>query len=337
MDAATCRSAIRINWILIGVAALLLAFAAHAAGFDWHVRSLFPVIGLNAAILGFALVLGLRGLDAYAHLFHAIAQIAYCSMVGSLLSVVLASTDAPVRDTGLIMLDRWIGFDWKTMIGAVAEWPRFTRLLNYSYASLAYQPLPLLLLLAVAGRVPRANILALAWTITLAITIMIFPFVPALGGYLHYGIPRGDVPEVQIAAAWLYVDVFEGARSGALRMLGSGTLDGVITFPSFHAAAAVLLAWGFYGIPWLRWPGVGLNALMVASTPVIGGHYLVDTLAGIAVAALGILVARQIVFRSLARVHAVPAFGTRMPRSRTGGVDPDELQGKPRDARRQPV
>src|SRR3546814_3235515 len=65
-----------------------------------------------------------------------------------------------------------------------------------------------------------------AWALTLAMCLAVFPFVPATGT------PPYDLH-------WL--DTFERLRSGALRTLGSESLTGIITFPSFHAAAAVLL------------------------------------------------------------------------------------------------
>src|SRR3546814_20902905 len=62
-----------------------------------------------------------------------------------------------------------------------------------------------------------------------------------------------------------YLDTFERLRSGALRTLGSESLTGIITFPSFPAAAAVLLGWGFASFGMLGWPLVALNTLQFVS------------------------------------------------------------------------
>jgi membrane-associated phospholipid phosphatase len=68
-------------------------------------------------------------------------------------------------------------------------------------------------------------------------------------------------------------------------------LNGVVTFPSFHAAAAILLGWGFWALRWIRWPAVALNIAMFLAAVPIGGHYVADILAGAAAAVLAIKVA----------------------------------------------
>ena len=80
-------------------------------------------------------------------------------------------------------------------------------------------------------------------------------------------------------------------------------MAGLITFPSFHAAGAVLLAWGFRSVPLLGIPFVALNIAMLATIPVIGSHYFVDVIGGIAVAALAIAGSRARVRAELPASH----------------------------------
>lgn len=68
-------------------------------------------------------------------------------------------------------------------------------------------------------------------------------------------------------------------------------LYGLITFPSFHVAAAVLIAYAARGTP-LAFLALVLNLVMAVSALSEGGHYLVDVLAGAAVAGLAIGVVR---------------------------------------------
>jgi membrane-associated phospholipid phosphatase len=88
-------------------------------------------------------------------------------------------------------------------------------------------------------------------------------------------------------------------------MVELSNLDGIVTFPSFHAAAAVLLAWAASGIPFLRYPMIALNFLMLISAIPIGGHYAIDVIAGSLVAAVSIVAAR--VWANLAQ----PGLGLR--------------------------
>ena len=98
---------------------------------------------------------------------------------------------------------------------------------------------------------------------------------------------------------WFFQPWFHGLSLDPLRPTGAWfrpgeAIVGLITFPSFHAAAAVLLGWLYYGNRLLRWPFVLLNAGMALSAIVVGGHYLVDIIGGVVVAILGITVATGI-------------------------------------------
>jgi len=64
--------------------------------------------------------------------------------------------------------------------------------------------------------------------------------------------------------------------------------SGIISFPSVHAAVAVLCSWGAWTIRWIRFPMIFLNTLMLLSAITEGGHYVVDLVAGIGVAAFSI-------------------------------------------------
>ena len=70
-------------------------------------------------------------------------------------------------------------------------------------------------------------------------------------------------------------------------------IEGLVTFPSFHTAAGVLFAWALWSTRWLRWPGLIVNVLMIASVPIIGAHYLVDVFGGVVVAIASLYLARR--------------------------------------------
>jgi membrane-associated phospholipid phosphatase len=61
-------------------------------------------------------------------------------------------------------------------------------------------------------------------------------------------------------------------------------MKGIIQFPSYHAAAAVLLAYAFASLPrWIAIPAFITEITLSISAVPIGGHHLVDVLAGVAV------------------------------------------------------
>jgi membrane-associated phospholipid phosphatase len=65
---------------------------------------------------------------------------------------------------------------------------------------------------------------------------------------------------------------------------------GLIGFPSYHAAMALLVIWYLRDVRILRWPVVALNLAVLMATPVQGGHHVIDVLAAFPVAALSIFV-----------------------------------------------
>jgi len=59
-----------------------------------------------------------------------------------------------------------------------------------------------------------------------------------------------------------------------------------------HAAYGVILAKGAMVAGRWCWPIAALNVVMIATALLVGGHYLVDIIAGCAVAWLAIRIAR---------------------------------------------
>jgi membrane-associated phospholipid phosphatase len=64
----------------------------------------------------------------------------------------------------------------------------------------------------------------------------------------------------------------------------------------------------FRGMPKFFWPLFVLNAAILATTPVEGGHHLADTLAGVVVAILAVAIAARIRTR-LEGISAAEASG----------------------------
>ncbi len=208
-------------------------------------------------------------------------------------SDVLALVSLPYADAMFATADARLfgGFDWPTMAAAVRPHTNALTVLSYAYASLDWQPILLLTMLCWFHEYKFAWCFLVAWAIALAFCLMVFPFLPAVGGYVHFNIHPEAMPGVEVMSAWKYPVLLEKLHSGVFRTLNYGSLNGIIAMPSFHAASAVLLAWGYGGVKWLRWPFLALNIVMLVSAVPIGGHYLVDIVAGVAVACLSILLA----------------------------------------------
>lgn len=192
------------------------------------------------------------------------------------LSYLLIALAPPLVDGALAGWDHALGLDWPALQRAQAGLPEAAQLLlRGAYDSGLPQILLVLLYLGFSGRTPRLQDFLLRYgAATLLVILLSAPF-PAAGAWKHFGAGSG----ADLAA----LTHFEALRDGSLRELALSRMQGLISMPSLHAAMAVLLAHALRGTP-LRWPGLALNLLMLAATPVEGGHYLVDVLAGVALA-----------------------------------------------------
>jgi membrane-associated phospholipid phosphatase len=189
----------------------------------------------------------------------------------------LAAISAPLADVPLARADQFIGFDWGVYVRATAP---LHSILLFAYRSFAWQTI-IVAALFFFGQSERGWIALLSAVIALAITALIFPFAPAEGASLFFGIDV-ESPLRPFAPALI-------ALKHGHRVLEHSTFKGLISFPSYHAAAAIIFSWACWRTP-LRWPVLLLNLLLVAAAIPFGSHYLVDLLAGAAVGAVSIAV-----------------------------------------------
>lgn len=283
--------------IVVGAAGIGLGVCSSSFTFD-STRLIRPLAYLVILCLC-GVALRRIGYPRFGGFSEALAQLSALSCTAAWCTTLLAATSLPFADGTLTKADAivFFGFDWRSLLPFIATHDRVVTGLSYVYASLSWQPTLILLALFTAGQPSRSWAFILAWGLTLAACTAIFPFVPALGTYLHYGIAPSDVPGVHVAAAWRHIELLLPVRQGSVRSISPDTLYGIVTFPSFHAAGAVLLGWAGWTLGLLRWPFVLLNVMMFGSALVIGGHYLIDLAAGGAVAAGAVLVSARVTKR----------------------------------------
>jgi membrane-associated phospholipid phosphatase len=170
------------------------------------------------------------------------------------------------------------------------------------YLSLTVQMTAVVLLLGLTGRLPWLRVYMLAFIFAAVLTIALSALLPAEGVWLHYGLKADPAAMPVSHTSW---PVFLGLRDGSYRLLMAVGSEGIITFPSLHAALAVILIAAFWPVPVARWLSGVVNSIMLAATPIDGSHYLVDVLAGIVIAILCIVAARMLVARMTATAAAV--------------------------------
>lgn len=192
--------------------------------------------------------------------------------------------DMPLADDVLMHWDGMLGIDWLSFILFVDNHPFLTELLGLSYQSFQYQLLVLPAFLIVVGRVLRAYHMVIAYALICFASSLVSVWFPALGTYAVYGLKETDVANINAYFGYFFLEQFHAVRGDPNFILSLPDAAGILTFPSVHAAIAALCAWAGWGFKPVRYPMLVLNILMATSAVTHGSHYVVDVIAGIAIA-----------------------------------------------------
>lgn len=263
-------------YVSIAVLTALIWVSVIAGIFDLEPM---PLLSMGIVAAGFcALGWAARWLTVYrlADLLEAMGLFYASAMLAPLAGAILATSNLPLADHALSRIEPYMffGFTRDDIVWFFQSSMTGRRVGAFAYNSINWQPIVLMASLFLSGRTRRAWWFLAAWFVALALTLAIFPFVPAISTAAH----QGDD----------WVQVLKQVRSGELRTLSANTLVGIVAFPSFHAAAAILLAWGFSTFGRLGIPLLTLNAIMLLSAVPGGGHYLPDLAAGVGVAIVAV-------------------------------------------------
>lgn len=247
-----------------------------------------------------------RSQENFAIICLGLMQVLLFSAIGSILSYMLAREGGALWDARLESWDRALGFDWLSYVHWVDRSPALTGLLHLSYGSLIPQIIVLILALGFTLRVAELRTVMLAAMLSGTVCIFVSAFFPAISYPAYLGIGSSDFHNVNPWGGHVHMADLKALRDGTFTELRLSSMQGIITFPSFHAGLSLVSLWGFWAsrMAWLRWPGMTLAALTIAATPVDGGHYLVDVLAGLAIAAVSVAAA----VRAVRWTPALPRF-----------------------------
>lgn len=203
---------------------------------------------------------------------------------------VVAAFGGPLVDHTLANIDEAVGFHWPDYVRATLP---YSQSLTLAYRSFAWQPLLLVVSLVMAGQSLRMWTLILATIIASALTAVTFLFTPAEGVFNYYGVQLSDVVKI---GSYTFDQALNYFRDGG-RYISPKVMTGLVSFPSYHTAESLMFVWAGLTVPYLRWPLVALNVIVLASVPVIGAHYLTDMVGGAVVAMLSIITAKWVMTR----------------------------------------
>jgi membrane-associated phospholipid phosphatase len=221
----------------------------------------------------------IRVSSAVSDFLFALHQITALSLGVIFLSYAAASSGRPLIDAELSQIDTFLGFNWAVFRQWVTLHPSIKDILRFAYNGTYFQIM--ILLAYTSWRMPGGRGGELIWPFMLSLI-----FCTACSAIIPSAAMNGTAD---------YLDVFYALRRGELTTLSLDTTRGVVQFPSFHAAMAVIFIYVSRHSVILFTIFLPLNLIMLVSTLPVGGHYLADTIAGAGVAGCAILASRRIV------------------------------------------
>ena len=205
----------------------------------------------------------------------------------------------PVVDAWLDAADRSLGIDVAQLTAWTAQFPWLVTVLNASYNSLAPQLVVPLVLLPLAG--DRRALWEYLWHLHVSligalICLALWPTVYVFT-YRHFDpLAAREMVERCMTQLW-------ALRAGRFHVLRMQDMSGLISFPSFHTAAALAVTWAVRRQSrWIWMPIALVNVGLVSATVLLGLHYATDLL-GTAV----LMGASLVMYRRWCEPRLVPA------------------------------
>lgn len=221
------------------------------------------------------------------------------SLACVVLSYLAASLGLPLIDNKLAAFDTALGFDWIGLLAFMNEHATFGILTSMIYNSLFPQFALVVLLLSLTRHFDELRELVDAYWITLLLSIVISGVLPALDPFGYYGLTLNPDDVVKPTAGIVFLPDLLSLRAGTFTTFDFGALQGMVAFPSFHAALALMMCWSLRRMPWVLLFLLPYNGLMLVATLTEGGHYLADVAAGSLILILVLALRHHLIQRKL--------------------------------------
>jgi membrane-associated phospholipid phosphatase len=195
-----------------------------------------------------------------------------------------ARSGFPLHDAALVRMDRVMGINGGVIISWVHHHPAFEAFSIWSYSLMPLMVFAAILIPAMFGQLRRAKEYLLATIMASALAALVLALFPVVGPWAGFHFPP------YWNQAW-YTHELTALRSSGVFTANPDYTCGLITFPSFHVALAVLGVFALWPFLWLRIPALLVAVLIAIATVTTGWHYASDGIGGIIIAAIGIVAA----------------------------------------------
>jgi PAP2 superfamily len=186
----------------------------------------------------------------------------------------------PLADGLLIAADRAVGFQWLAYAVFVSQHPWLTASMQLAYDGVHVAVGACVALHALSGRSQHVSELAGLLLVTGVIGSMIGVFFPALAAMTMLGTAElaNQLPPL---AGRIFVEPLLAMQSADMLVLDRFNLTGITALPSYHTTLGVLSIYSCRTAWWSLAPMTAYAILMIAATPIFGGHYLADIVSAI--------------------------------------------------------
>jgi hypothetical protein len=186
----------------------------------------------------------------------------------------------PLTDPALARIDAMLGFDWLATVAWFNRFPELVKLLGHAYHGTLAPLIYALVLLNVLGRRDRLIEFMTLFIGSCIAANILSALVPAIGAYVHFQPGTALRSAISADAGVWHLAHFETLRAGTFTRFSLTATEGLITFPSFHTAAALCVPLALRGLGVLTGVAWLAAGFIILSTIPIGGHYLIDIIAG---------------------------------------------------------
>jgi PAP2 superfamily len=250
----------------------------------------------------------------------ALVQYVLIVFAATVMSYAAATAGRPLIDRELLVADQYIGYDWRAYAGFVGNHPSLAKAMKFSYAFIFFMPLIVTVALSATNNAQALEKFILAALISLLVTVGIFVLFPATTAWTHLQISDAEISAFHhlTLSSQDWIGKLIQIRRGDIANLQNLNGNGLIAFPSFHCTAALLFVWSTWTIRWLRVPMMAISLALLVATPIFGGHYISDMIAGAVVMVVSVGIARSLHAGMLDFKNAARAYWRNKPAPSAG-------------------
>lgn len=273
----------RAAFLLPFIALTLAVGLALALGVSWELRDSILALLVAVLIPGLGVLLTRFGkVPVFAGILTIFGLTLALMLVGAAIALLGTRSPAPIADPWLAGADRTLPLSAMDIVMGTKQMPTWIIWATGKiYLQTGLYLFITLIWLELTNRSGTAWRTFLIWGSSFLVIMLMAFAAPALGCYSQ--LSDSDVAHLPQGAGRYAMRAFNNFRYAAEPTISLDVVAGVTTFPSFHTVSALLIAQAWHGVR-IAGPATKLLTLAIIFSCVpMGGHYLVDLIAGFGV------------------------------------------------------